>query len=118
MELTEFYKAIGSDSDVVVRRMGLTEKHLKKYLKKFQENQEYAKLAKAVEDKDYYNIEWAAHTLKGITSNLGLDILYDDFQKIVDRVRAGACDDIPSLFETASADYQRVMKLMEGVSLV
>ena len=118
MQLNEFYQSIGSDASLVIRRMGLTEKHLKKYLKKFQENQEYAKLTKAVGENDFYNIEWAAHTLKGVTSNLGLDILYSDFQKIVDSVRAGRNDEIPSLFAAASADYERVMELLAEVPLV
>ena len=117
MQLNEFYQMIGSDSDAVVRRMGLTENHLKKYLGKFRENQEYMKLTQAVAQNDYYNIEWAAHTLKGITSNLGLDILYTDFQKIVDCVRDGKYDEIPAHYAAARADYERVMELLAEVPL-
>ena len=62
MQLNEFYQMIGSDSDAVVRRMGLTENHLKKYLGKFRENQEYMKLTQAVAQNDYYNIESVSYT--------------------------------------------------------
>lgn len=117
MELSEFYREIGVDSQAVVRRMGLTEKHLKKYLRKFKDNQEYEKLSRAVAENDYYNAEWAAHTIKGVTSNLGLNILFDDFQKIVNSVRAEKTEEIPALFEAASADYERVMNLLAQVDL-
>lgn len=117
MELKEFYNKIGADADIVVKRMGLTEKHLKKYLRKFQQNEEYDKLTRAVEQQDYDNIEWAAHTLKGVTANLGLKVLFDDFQKMVDSVRANHKEEIPALYEAASADYHYVMDLLAKVDL-
>lgn len=117
MELKEFYKEIGADADVVIKRMGLTEKHLKKYLRKFMDNQEYKKLSKAVAEQDYYNVEWAAHTIKGVTANLGLTILFDDFQKIVDSVRNEKNKDIDRLYQDASVDYEHVMNLLAKVDL-
>lgn len=117
MDITEFYRQIGGDASVVVRRMGLTEAHLKKYLGKFQNNEDYGKLKKAVGEKDYYNAEWAAHTLKGVASNLGLDILYKDFQKIVDSIRAGKPEDVPALFDEAAADYEKIMELLTQADL-
>lgn len=117
MELVEFYREIGVDSNVVISRLGLTEKHLKKYLRKFRVNQEYDKLSKAVEEKDYYNVEWAAHTLKGVASNLGLNILLEDFQSMVDSVRAEKTENIPELYQRVSADYERVMNLLAEVDL-
>lgn len=117
MELKQFYQEIGADCDTVVKRMGLTERHLKKYLRKFMDNLEYGKLSKAVAEHDYVNVEWAAHTLKGVTSNLGLDILYEDLQRIVDSVRGGREQEVSSLFEAADRDYRMVMELLAEVDL-
>lgn len=115
MELSEFYQEIGVDVKDVVSRMGLTEKHLKKYLKKFMDNKEYDKLTLAVEEKDSYNAEWAAHTLKGVCANLGLNNLLEDFQEIVNSVRNEQTDRIPELYQTSSADYNHVMSLLKEV---
>lgn len=117
MELSEFYSEIGVDSQAVVRRLGLTEKHLKKYLRKFLVNPEFEKLSRAVAEKDYYNVELAAHTIKGVASNLGLNILFDDFQKIVNCVRTEKTEEVPELFEAASADYERIIELLAQVDL-
>jgi phosphopantetheinyl transferase (holo-ACP synthase) len=117
MQLSAFYQEIGVDMNDVIRRMGLTEKHLKKYLNKFLANKEYDKLTRAVEEKDYTNAEWAAHTLKGVAANLGLVILLDDFQEIVNQVRNGHTELIPELYERSSADYMRVISLLKETDL-
>jgi|GEM_PF-299131 len=115
MELTEFYNAINVDVNVVIGRLGLTERHLKKYLGKFRNNQEFNKMSKAVEEKDYTNVEWAAHTLKGVASNLGLNLLQGTCQQMVDSVRSGNTDEIEALYKIVAVDYEKVMGLLAQV---
>jgi HPt (histidine-containing phosphotransfer) domain-containing protein len=115
MEISAFYREIGVDVKDVVARMGLTEKHLKKYLRKFMDNKEYNKLTLAVEEKDWYNVEWAAHTLKGVCANLGLNNLLSDFQEIVNRVRSDDTECIPDLYHKSAEDYNRVISLLKEV---
>ncbi|MDL2300734.1 Hpt domain-containing protein [Lachnospiraceae bacterium OttesenSCG-928-D06] len=115
MELVELYQAIDVDVNVVVGRLGLTERHLKKYLGKFRNNKEFTKLTDAVAAKDYENVEWAAHTLKGVASNLGLDLLQVTFQKMVDSVRSNHTEEIDGLYATAKVDYEKVMGLLAQV---
>jgi HPt (histidine-containing phosphotransfer) domain-containing protein len=115
MEISAFYREIGVDVKDVVSRMGLTEKHLKKYLRKFMDNKEYDKLTRAVEENDAYNMEWAAHTLKGVCANLGLNNLLADFQEIVNCVRSEQTDRIPDLYRQSAEDYNRVMSMLKEV---
>jgi HPt (histidine-containing phosphotransfer) domain-containing protein len=115
MEISAFYREIGVDVKDVVSRMGLTEKHLKKYLRKFMDNKEYDKLTRAVEENDSYNVEWAAHTLKGVCANLGLNNLLSDFQEIVNSVRSDDTARIPELYRKSAEDYNRVIALLEEV---
>ncbi|MDR2044976.1 MAG: hypothetical protein LBQ15_11595 [Clostridium sp.] len=117
MDLTTFYSEIGVDIKTVVNRLGLPEKYLKKYLRKFKENKEYQKLSKAVAEQDDYNVEWAAHSLKGVASNLGLNSLLTGFQDLVDSVRHEDTQRIPELFEATSQEYQKIMSLLEEVDL-
>ncbi|MDR0963518.1 MAG: hypothetical protein LBM60_02750 [Clostridium sp.] len=117
MQLAAFYSEIGVDMNEVIKRMGLTEKHLKKYLRKFLENKEYEKLTRAVEEKDYPNAEWAAHTLKGVCANLGLEILLGDFQEIVNAVRNGKTELVYDLYQRSSGDYTRVMNLLHQADI-
>lgn len=117
MELGEFYQTIGSDAGTVIKRLGLTEKHLKKYLKKFLANREFAELSQVAYSGNHEAVEWHAHTLKGIVSNLGFDHLFVTFQKIVNCVREGKGEDVQSLFEEARTEYEKITFLLSQVNL-
>lgn len=64
-----------------------------KYLKRFLTEPTYDALLSAVAAQDFKGIECSAHTLKGISGNLGLTALFRDFDAIVQSVRAGNNED-------------------------
>lgn len=64
-----------------------------KYLKRFITEPTYDDLKAALASQDFKTIESTAHTLKGITGNLGLTALFNGFDNIVKDVRAGRNED-------------------------
>ena len=107
MELQELKNRINIDIEGSLTRFANMEKMYIKFLKKFREDETFEKLSKAVEEKDRRETEQAAHTLKGVCANLGLEDLRAVFDQIVQAVRSGETQRIPALYEKAKADMER-----------
>ena len=75
MTVQECYESMGSDFEGVLGRMG-SEAMVKRFALKFLDDPSYGNLVKAVEEQNAEDAFRAAHTLKGICLNLGLDRLY------------------------------------------
>ena len=75
MTVQECYESMGSDFEGVLGRMG-SEAMVKRFALKFLDDPSYGNLVKAVEEQNAEEAFRAAHTLKGICLNLGLDRLY------------------------------------------
>lgn len=88
MKLQELRNVIDIDVDGSVARFSNMEAMYLKYLKRFITEPTYDALLEAVANQDYKGIEIAAHTLKGICGNLGLNTLFNDFNDIVKAVRS------------------------------
>ncbi len=73
-----------------------------KYLKRFVSEPTYDALQASIAAHDLKGIENNAHTLKGVTGNLGLTTLFNDFHAIVQAVRAG--DEAQALELCAAVD--------------
>ena len=83
MTLEECYRALGgSYSDVLARLVD--DKMITKYLNKFTKDTSYRDIFAALENNDYETAFRAAHTLKGICLNLGLENLYKAAYKVTE----------------------------------
>lgn len=89
---------------------GLYEKCLKKFL----EDDSYHSLVEAYEAGNCQEAFKAAHTLKGLTSNLGIDPLYHILQPMVEKLRAddlNVAQEIEQLKIAYQDAYQAVEEL-------
>ena len=95
MTLEECYRALGgSYSDVLARLVN--DKMITKYLNKFTEDTSYRDIFAALENNDYETAFRAAHTLKGICLNLGLENLYKAAYKVTEALRQKT-DEFPQI---------------------
>lgn len=113
MTLKEISPCIHLDYIGAVARFGGMESLVVKFLKKFPEDPIFGELAKAVENKDYKEIERTAHALKGMTGNLGLSDLFEINQKIVNEVRIGHYEQIPEYFQKDQEIYDNVIQYLK-----
>ena len=86
MTVQECYESIGADFEGVLGRMG-SEAMVKRFALKFLDEPSYRSLVKAVEEQNAEGAFRAAHTLKGICLNLGLDGLYEVCASLTERLR-------------------------------
>lgn len=98
MQIRLLFKEAGIDYDTALRRMMGKESLYYRFLKKFLEDENYAMLVKAAGQGDGDGAFRAAHTLKGLCGNLGMDRLLAAVSKTVEKLRSHQAETLPQDF--------------------
>lgn len=77
----------GADVETTVKRFMGNEAMYEKFLKKFKDNSNYSGLAESLEAGNYEEAFKCAHTLKGVSANLGLDPIYKASSDLTEEFR-------------------------------
>ena len=115
MTLVEFYAVVGGDLNEVLRRLP-SEAFIKKFLNRFPNDTSFSELKAAIEAEDVKAAFSAAHTLKGVSRNLGLGKLGDSASALTEETRGGSFGNAEALFETVQADYKDAMRALEELN--
>ncbi len=116
MMLNEFYQAVGGDAKVVLERLGGSEMLVRRFLAKFKDDKSYAELTEALEADNIEKAFRAAHTLKGVCANLGLQSLYAVASDITETLRPraeGAVDAAKTKLPELQKEYDAVLAALE-----
>lgn len=105
MDLKECFNAFGGNYNGVMGRL-LTEERVKKFLLMFLNDPSFNELETAMENKDYDSAFRAAHTLKGICANLGIEKLGEVSSEITEALRAKDNDTACKLFVQVAESYR------------
>lgn len=111
----EELESIGVDIEHTMERFLNNEALYMKFLKKVEEDPNFEHLRSSLAEKDYKNAVAYAHTLKGVTANLGLNILYNDFTEMVKRLREDDVAELDQLFTKIEAEYNQACKVIRGL---
>lgn len=108
MTIQECYSRMGGDYAQVLNRLP-SEALVKRFIAKFLDDGSYSELCQAMAGGDRETAFRAAHTLKGVTANLGLERLRRSSSELTELLRPLA-DGIPAgaeaLLEQVRADYE------------
>ncbi len=116
MKTAEFYEKINGNYREVLERLLNKEELVQRFLKKYLTDSSFQRLEEAVESGDVEAIFRAAHTLKGVVSNLGLTPLYDATHVLVEITRSGRSDGIAETFERIAAAHHDITELIHTVN--
>lgn len=113
MEVRAVYALIGEDFDLAVSRM-VKEERIAKYLALFVKDTSFNDLEKSFENDDMETAFRAAHTLKGVCANLGMDklggmasILTEDLRNGKDIIHAR------EYFPEFKEEFVKVIRIIE-----
>ena len=110
MTLSEFYSSIDESLDEVLERLRM-ESRVVKYLKLFLSDPSLAELKEAFACDDAHTAFRAAHTLKGVAANLGLNKLSASSSELTEDLRPGAFTaNSPALLEKVELDYNAAVE--------
>lgn len=106
MNLEELAGTLSMDLTGTLDRFGGSRALMVRFLKKFLQDDTFETLKAAVEAGDHETVERAAHTLKGVAANLGLEPVRADSDALVLAVRSGQLSEIPTRFDSLRVDYE------------
>lgn len=108
----------GADVDTAIKRFMGNEALYIKFLTKFEKDESFADIEKYVAEKNAEEIFKAAHTLKGVAANLGLDQIAKNASDVVEIFRGKAqfddadTDRLDGIMENLRSTYQTLIQII------
>lgn len=103
----------GVDIERVMERFMGNEALYIKFLKRFaEEDKSFQNMQEYFKKEEYGEAFQAAHTLKGLLANLGLDDIMHSVAAITEKLRTGSLEGTKELMEQAEAEYKIVMNIL------
>ena len=113
-DLTDRLEAYGVDLSKTMERFLWDERLYLKCFRMLLEDPNLQKLGAALTAENYKDAFDAAHTLKGVSANMGLTPLYDAVCAIVEPLRANDCGDKDGLmqkYQVIQTEFEKVKQL-------
>ena len=111
MTLKEFYEQIDGSYEDTLHRLP-SEALVHRFVLKYPADPSFAQLREAVAAADWESAFRAAHTLKGVAQNLGLDNLYKVSAALTDAVRGPKPLTDPALWPPVQQAHQQVLQAL------
>ncbi len=109
MNLEELYGKIGGSYDAVLSRLG-SEDMIRRFVMKFAGDPTFGNLARGFSEGDAEAAFRAAHTLKGVCSNLGFDRLFTTASELTEDLRPRKFTDrSEALFSAVKSEYDALI---------
>ena len=115
MTLKECYAAMGGDYDEVIGRLR-SERLVQKFVLKFLDDGSYDLLCRALEEGNREESFRAAHTIKGVCSNLAFTQLLQFSSQLTELLRedGGDSEQVQALFGQVRESYQRTAQAIRS----
>lgn len=111
--LLEDLKNLDVDIDNTMMRFMNNETLFKKFLLKFPNDNNISELKELINTKQYDVASSTAHTLKGVTGNLGLTPLYVRFTAMVEDLRNKEYGNLDTQYKEIAEYYEKFCNLLK-----
>ena len=109
MTVKELYERLNGDYDGVMSRL-MSEQRVVKFALRFKDDATYREFMEAYNAGDISSAFRAAHTMKGVASNLGFSNLFRTSSAVTEDLRDGTPSaEIGSLVESMTESYEAVI---------
>lgn len=106
----------GAGVDTAVKRFMGNKALYKKFLMKFKEDRSCQAIAEHIGARDYEEAFNAAHSLKGVAGNLGLDPVYEGASKITELLRGKSPEEVDrGAVEAAAEDLGKACGIFRTI---
>lgn len=116
MNLEACYKYMNADYEDVLRRL-CSPDFIERMVLKFLDDKSFAALSEAMNKGEVQRAFQAAHTLKGVSHNLGFTNLYERSAALTESLRGVKSDEADVLFEQTRAAYQKTTEAIKRFSV-
>lgn len=108
-------EACGVDVDGAVRRLMNKEDLYERLLRRFPEDESYGQLEAACREGRTEDAFHAAHTLKGVAGNLGLNRLMEADSVLVELLRNGVSDGVDEAMRAVEESYRETVDAIKAL---
>lgn len=112
MTVKECYEKINGDYEGVFGRFR-GDARIKKFAVKFLADGSFDNLCKTLEAADYNEAFRAAHTLKGVSQNLGFTGLYQISEVLTEMLRSNPQDYTPDMLDKVKEEYNKTFAAIQ-----
>lgn len=112
MNLKNCFDEFGGNYNEVIGRL-VTEDRVKKFLKMFLNDTSFKELDAALQNNDFEAAFRAAHTLKGVCLNLGIEKLRQSASELTEALRGGVNNGADELIEAVRNDYNNTVDIIK-----
>lgn len=102
----------GVDTEAALRRLGGNSMLYEKILIKFLDDQSFSEIGPALSQNDFETALKAAHTLKGVSANLGMDRLAEACAQVVNQIRAKKPEEAKTAYPELEEAYYAVCEAL------
>lgn len=104
---------VGVDTDAALRRFSNNDMLYKRFLLRFPEDQNFVKIEEAMKSCNWSDMLTAAHTLKGLSGNLGMNRLLEICSSMTTYLREGRSEDAVNLYPELEEAYREIYLILE-----
>lgn len=108
MTIQQCYAEIGSNYEEVLQRLR-SEQLIRKFVLKFPDDRSFQSLITAMESGDGKGAFLAAHTLKGVSQNLGFTGLYEAIRDLTEALREEETEGKEALLDAVKDIYEKTV---------
>lgn len=101
-------KENGADVETTIKRFMGNEDIYEKFIRKFPQDQNYKMLEEYMGSQNYEEAYKCAHTLKGISANLGFNPIYQAVSVLVEELRGRKSEEVDEA--KAEEEWQEIRK--------
>lgn len=112
MKLNELKEKMDIDIENTLARFGNMESFYIKFLKKFVDDKNFETLSEGIEKRDIKIVKESAHTLKGVTGNLGITRLYEISVKLM-KIEELSWEEILTLYEDLKKEMEKTREILK-----
>lgn len=108
MTIQQCYEKLGGNYEEVFQRFR-SEQFIRKFMLRFPDDRSFQSLLAAMECGDGKEAFLAAHTLKGVSQNLGFTELYEASHELTEALRGEATDGKEELLDAVKVSYEKTV---------
>ena len=116
INLEQFYACVGGNGNEVIERMGGNEDMVRRFLKKFLDDDSFSLLKQSLQNNDVKSAFRGVHSLKGVAATLGLQSLYSIAFSVTELLRSENIEDAKALFPELEKEYNQACELIKELA--
>ncbi len=115
--LEQFYASVGSNAATIISRLGGSSALVERFLGKFPSDGSMQALRTALDSGETQVAFRAAHTMKGLCANLGLQTLFEKASAVTELLRAGSLEEARTALPELEEEYKRTLEALRSIGI-